>query len=311
MTKQTNKRPTKAIQNQTLPSPPPFTPAPENLTPFLAALSKSSVYITHIDRTPQSLKKQVFAVPVLLNLAFLILLSWRAWVIIPHYFRMAVSTLGYQQNETTINISTLSTGQLVWTIFRRALTFGIDYFLITIIWKWPISFFFETPHNPVSWRWNIGFRNEEVIVRVSRNWDGADLVSGNKKGGQSPFFKTRILPALEMGFMLKTGYVMMDGSWDLDFGMMVQGAGLIDKQTLGLDDLDRKVFVWQPVGTADEGQWLIWDEKYYGKEKDVGPEEPEHEGTAENRQKIMQIQEKLIEMGKEALFYKWVELIQY
>jgi hypothetical protein len=313
MAKPASRRLPSASSKQKLPSPPPFEPAPTNLEPFLTTLSKSSVYITHIDRHTPGFKRQIFAVPVLLNLTFLILLTWRAYAIVPFYFRMLVSTLGYEQNDTTIHANAMSSSRMAWLIAQRAFTFLIDYVLVTIIWKWPISFFFEGPHNPVSWRWKIGFRKEEILVRISRTWDGADLVSGNKKGGESPFFRTRILPALDAELMLKTGYVMMNADWDLDFGVMVEAAKLVDKKTLDLEDLDRRVLVWQPLGTTD-GQWLMWDEKNYGKEKTAEiarPTEPEPAGTAEGRQKIMQIQDRLRSMGKEALFYKWVELIQY
>lgn len=313
MAKPTNKRLPSASSSHRIASPPPFESAPAKLEPLLSSLSKSSVYITHMDTHPPAFKRQIFAVPVLLNLSFLILLSWRAYAILPYYFRMGVSTLGYQQNDTTIHANAMSSRRLAWLIARRAFTFLIDYVLITIIWKWPISFFFEGPHNPVSWRWKIGFRKEEVVVRISRNWDGADLVSGSKKGGESPFFKTRILPALDAELMLKTGYVMMNADWDLDFGVMVKAAELVDKKVLDQEDLDRKVLVWQPVGTAD-GQWLVWDEKNYGKERKAQiarPTGPEPAEMVQGRQKILQIQDRLVSMGKEALFYKWVEMIQY
>jgi hypothetical protein len=308
MAKTTIKRPSKATPKVSLPEP--FTTVPANLEPFTSTLSKASVYITHIDKHPYFFKRRVFAVPVLLNFAILVLLSWRAFVIIPYYFSMVVSTLGYQHNETTINANELSKRALASVIARRAFSFLIDYVLVTIIWKWPVTFFLEFPHNPVSWRWNIGFRDQEVVVRMSRNWSGEDLVTGTKRGGESPFFKTRILTALDGEFMLKTGYVMMNASWDLDFGSMVMATELVDKKTLTLNNLDRKVFVWQPSGTSD-GQWIMWDEKNYGKQIFSELTEMDPAEQSEGRQKILQIQDKMREMGKEDLFYRWVELIQY
>jgi hypothetical protein len=306
MTKTANRRLPKASTKLAIPEP--FTLAPESLERVTSTFSKASVYITHVDKHPSSFKRRVFAVPVLLNFAILAALLWRAFVIIPHYLNMMVSTLGYQQNDTSIDMN-LSTGKLVYIIARRAGTFLIDYLLVTIIWKWPISFFLEFPGNPVTWRWNIGFRDQEVVVRISRNWSSDDLF-GTKKGGESPYFKTRILPALDGEFMLKTGYVMMNGSWDLDFGKMVELTELVDKKVLTLDDLDRKVFVWQPI-TATDGQWIMWDEKNYGKQIFAELKEMEPMEESEGRQKILQIQDKLREMGKEDLFFRWVELIQY
>jgi hypothetical protein len=308
MAKTSAKRLTKASNKISIPEP--FTSAPANLEPFTANLSKSSVYITHIDKHPSGFKQRVFAVPVLLNFAILILLLWRAFVIIPHYFKMVVSTLGYQENDTTIQADSLSNRRMMYFIAVRVGTFVIDYLLVTIIWKWPISFFLEFPENPISWRWKNGFRDQEIVVRVSRNWNREDLVTGTKKGGDSPFFKTRILPALDGEFMLKTGYVMMNASWDLDFGLMVMATELVDKKTLTLEDLDRKVLVWQPSSTTD-GEWIVWDEKNYGKQIFAELKEMEPAENSEGRQKILQIQDKLRTMGKEDLFYRWVELIQY
>jgi hypothetical protein len=317
MTKQVSKRPPKAFASksstsQTSHIPSPFLPAPANLNSFLSTLSKSSVYITHIDRHPAFFKKQIFYVPVALNVTIVLLLAWRAYVVLPYYFGILLFALGLANNETSLDDKALSKKEMALFIGERAVRFFLDYLLVTIVAKWPISFFLEGPQNPVSWRWNIRFRDEEVVVRISRKWDGGDLVSGIKRGGESPFFKTRVLPALDGEFMLKTGYVMMNDSWDLNFGAMVNATTLVDKKDLKLEDLDRRVFVWVPVPSGD-GVWAVWNEKAQEDAvldiKREIQEEPVE--ASEGRQKILQIQNKLQEMGKEDLFFRWVEMIQY
>jgi hypothetical protein len=198
---------------------------------------------------------------------------------------------------------------MVLTILRRVVTFVIDYILISIVAPWPYSFFLEQPGNPVTWRLKTGFRHSELVVRVSRKWGSADLLGGMKKGGESPFFKTRLLPALMPPKMQKTGYLLMDKDWDLDFALMVAGTSLLDKSTLKEYQLDRRVFAW--YGDETTGQWTMWDEKAFAEQAVEQVEELEEQSNTQHREKIFQIQSKLQEMGKEELFFKWVELIQY
>jgi hypothetical protein len=83
-------------------SPPrPFRRAPESLKPFFETLSEKHVYIAHIDSKPKDFKKKIFAVPVLMNLAVLLLFIWRLNYIGPYYLSLLASTLGYA-NETTL-----------------------------------------------------------------------------------------------------------------------------------------------------------------------------------------------------------------
>lgn len=111
----------------------------------------------------------------------------------------------------------------------------------------------------------MGFREQEVVVRVSRGWGAEDLVQGAKRGEESPFFRVRVLPAIERGWMRKTGYLMMGKDWDLEFGAMVRATGLVDRGVLGLDALRKSVFVWVGGGEGEggkgdgEGQWAVWE----------------------------------------------------
>ncbi|KAF2731809.1 hypothetical protein EJ04DRAFT_544956 [Polyplosphaeria fusca] len=295
------KRAPKALPGPSI--PPPFSAAPSSLTPFLSTLSKSSVYVTHIDTHPATFKRRIFLVPVFLNLAIALFLLWRAYMQLPFYLALLLSFLG-NENETTIVYAESSWGTLFRKVGWRTMTFLADWFLYAIVGPWPWSFFFESPGNPASWRMAVGFRDEEVYVRVSRKWGAKELLGEaeggtGRAGGESPFFKTRVLPAVEERKMReKTGYLMMDSSWDLDFAGMVIATELLDKKELQKDFFRKSVFVW--VGAEDSGQWAVWD----CWKLDEGSE-------TEARQKIMLFKDRLTAMGKENLFFKWVELVQY
>src|SRR5947207_4090239 len=75
-----------------------------------------------------------------------------------------------------------------------------------------------------------------------------------------------------------------------------------DKGEIKLGTLHGTVFVW--VGGDEDGRWCVWDVE--GK-KD---EDMQTEGTEEGRRKIFEFRDRLTAMGKEDLFFKWVELVQ-
>lgn len=295
------KRTTKSAYAPTIPDP--FEPAPAHLAPLLDNFDKASVYITHIDSHPAWFKKRVFFVPLGLNVVIALLLLWRAYAAIPWYWALVMSVLG-NENETTIHWSKTPWGNLLGNITWRGAVFLFDWLLGTVVGPWPWTFFFEWPGNPVSWRFVVGFREKEVYVRESRGWGAKDLLgeaegSSGKAGADSPFFKTRILPAVDRRRLTeKTGYLLMDKDFDLTFGAMVDATRLIDKKTVSIDDFQTSVFLW--VGSEDNGKWTVWP---CGK-LDEGSE-------TEAREKIILFKDRLTAMGKESLFFKWIELVQY
>jgi len=301
-------KPTKRVGSEPLKTPPipaPFSPAPAELRPFLETLSESTVYITHLDVAPRSFKRRIFAVPVALNLTISILLFWRAYIQLPYYLLIIQSFFG-EANESTIYFQGLSWGQLFWAIVKRGTTFVIDWILFRIVGPWPYTFFFESADkggNPARWRWKVGFRDEEIYVRSSRGWGKEELVGreAKRKGEDSPFFRTKVLPALDKQRLReKTGYMLMDGDWDLEFAAMVEATELIDQGQVDLDMLRKSVFVYVGEGEHGNGQWVVWD----CWKLDEGSE-------TEARKKIVLFKDKLTAMGKENLFFKWVELVQY
>lgn len=295
------KRATKAIPQREIPDP--FEPAPSQLAPLLDNFDKSCVYITHVDNHPAWFKKRVFSVPFGLNVVIALLVLWRAYAAIPWYWALLMSVLG-NENKTTIHWSQTPTGKLLGSVVWRAAVFMFDWLLVTVIGPWPWSFFLETPGNPIFWRYGVGFRDKEIYVRESRGWGAKDLLgeaegSSGKAGADSPFFKTRILPAVDRRrLMEKTGYLLMDKDFDLVFDAMVDATQLVDKKEASIDDFQTSVFVW--VGGEENGQWTVWP---CGK-LDEGSE-------TEAREKIVQFKDRLTVMGKESLFFKWIELVQY
>lgn len=295
----------RALKSSTTPIPPPFSPAPSSLSTLLSTFDPSAVYIIHTDNLPAAHKKSIFLVPVVLNAFFALILLWRAYFAVPHYWAIILSFLG-NPNETTIRYDATPWGQLIWKVVRRMLLFMGDFVLFRVVGPWPWTFFAESPGNPVSWRWNVGFREEEVYVRQSRGWGAADLLgaaegSSGKAGQESPFFKTRILPAVDAKRLKeKTGYLLMDANFDLDFYGMTAATQLLDRKDIVIEDLKKSVLVFVGDKDGKDGQWAIWD----CSKLDQGSE-------TEARDKIIQFKDNLTEMGKENLFFKWVELIQY
>ncbi len=249
----------------------------------------------------------------------------------------------------------------LYLIFRRTLTFFIDYILIAYVSRWPYTFFFADPRtspgNPVVWRWKTGFREYEPVLRVSRRWGAEDLRYGSTsgtsstknavngvaaagrsktdarsknlanrkgyggiKGAESPYFDTRIASAVDRTYLRgTTGYMMMGQHWDLDFAGMAHVVELLDAGEMELDHCRTVVLVFErdeepklgsKAGGDDEpefagGRWLAWRVFNSSEAK----REDEDEG--EERRRISGYKEKLQSLGKEDLFFRWVELVQY
>lgn len=276
--------------------PPPFVQTPPRLEIFTDTLDITHVYITHVDRFPAAFKQRIFTVPVILNVAIALFLVWRGWYIVPTYLDMLTSILGY---ISPANVDTASSTwkHLAWIGLKRGLNFMLDFVLLTVILPWPISFFLEQPGNPTSWRFSIGFQNEEIVVRESRKWGTEELMRGVKTGEDSPFFKTRIMPAIDKRYIReKTGYMMMDKNWDLDFYAMTQAHKLIKDKKMQTKDFEKTI--WAHHATLG---WLYWP---VYKMDEAGAEE-------EQRKKIVELKDKLTAMGKESLFFRWIEIVQY
>lgn len=92
----------------------------------------------------------------------------------------------------------------------------------------------------------------------------------------------------------KTGYLMQDGEWDLDWQGMVDATWLVDKKEVAVEEFANVV--------------LLHHEKFGWVTVELG-----HGPQAEQETRRMQVlafREALDAIGKEDLFFRWVELIQ-
>lgn len=285
---------TKTIQDP----PEPFKRVSDHLEPYLSTLSKKHVYITHIDDKPRDFKRQIFAIPVLMNVAIVAAIAYRMYYIAPFYFHILISASG-QPNETTIDKSLLTNKQLAYAIIRRAGIFVIDLAIYAFVVAWPWNFFVGTPDtgSPLAWRWGAGFRDKDIIVRRSKRWveELQDVLVEGGSGQQTLF--PIVWRAVDSVYMNeKTGYLMLNNEWDLDWTGMRIATDLVDTKLLTLDDFKTSIY----VHTEQFGWLTIETMAASGSAKEE-----------EGRKKIVAFKDELTAMGKENLFFKWIELVQF
>ncbi|EKD17683.1 uncharacterized protein L3040_003565 [Drepanopeziza brunnea f. sp. 'multigermtubi'] len=275
---------------------PPFKRAPATLEPFLSHLDISHVYITHIDTKPSDFKKKIFLVPVLMNIAFIGLLIWRIKTIGPFYMKICFSLMG-KFNETTIDTANIPFNESVWELTKRFSTFMVDLLLYVFVWPWPRDFFAGKANgNPVAWRFAVRFRTQEIIVRRSRNWVRAIGNATHEGPGQEKLFDILRSAVDPIWMAEKTGYLMLNSEWDLDWRSMIIATKLVDKKTLSVQDFKTTIL----VHNEDFG-WMVIESAV------AGGSVAEEEG----RRKIVAFKDELTAMGKENLFFRWIELVQF
>lgn len=277
--------------------PLPYTTPSPSLTTFLDNLDSSHVYLLHIDSHPPAKKRQIYAIAAAMNVLIALVLLWRAYVAIPIYMKIGLAMLGYD-NEEKVDVGASDMGALIEACMRRTFTFLVDYALAVYLLPWPRDFFMGSPASPTRWRWNVRFEDKEIVVRKSRRWDKSlapDWLEQNNT--DSPIYAERIMPAIQRDWVAKkTGYLMMDKHWDLDYPAMISAHALVAQSKAPLSDFQNTVAVYSPRLS----QWLIWPVHQH----DEG-------GQEEGRRRIVAFKDKLTAMGKENLFFKWIELIQF
>ncbi|KAK3942069.1 hypothetical protein QBC46DRAFT_381117 [Diplogelasinospora grovesii] len=281
---------------------PPFKKAPDSLLPLLSTLSKKHVYVSHIDGKPAPFKRKIFLVPVLMNVVVSLLFLWRMYYILPYYLNLLTSMLGYP-NETTLLAADLTYSELSWVILRRTLTFLLDFALVIFVWPWPVEFVVglkSTHGSPVLWRKAVGFRDREIYIRRSRTswWDPKSTSTSDVLGDP----ETRNLLLSYVGLATspslleqKTGYLTMNAEWDLDWSAMVTSHKMVDEKQVALDVFRTLVLVYQK-----EHGWLCVD-------LNTG----ENAKEEERRRQVFAFRDALAAVGKEDLFFRWIEIIQF
>ena len=175
--------------------------------------------------------------------------------------------------------------------------FFIDFALARFVAVWPMDFFWGTPLGPLRWRWAIGFRERDVVIRRSRRWGesivGVDEeVVGDGELGRKAF-QERIVPGIDATWARgRTGMAMLDNNWDLWYRGMVDAHAFVDSGKIGMID-----FQGRTVAVHTEKGWLCW--------------KISDEASGETGEKLQKVKGKLDAMGKEGLFWKWVELVQF
>lgn len=282
----------------------PFSTAPAAVAPMLPLLDERHIYLVHFDLLPVKYKQRIFAIPVVLNLAIALFLCWRLYRITPTYFALLLSMLGHS-TSATVNVHSRSGLQLAGLVGKRTAKFALDFFLFRLIGPWPISFFLERPHSPVTWRARLGFRDAELVVRVSRRWGAEELLESRTKGVDNAFFQVRIAPAVESERVrAKSGYLLTDKYWDLDYGVMVNATELIDGKKLALTRTQIYVLVHH-----HKSGWLAWLVRPADEQGTAADEKDGDDGDV--KRQFERVRARLAAQGKEDLFYRWVELVQY
>ena len=275
--------------------PSPFKRPPEALEPFIQSLDEKHVYVTHIDNKPAAFKRKIFLVPVGMNVVVVLLFILRMWWIAPWYWQLIMTGLGHE-NETTWNTADSTWAEISLEIAKRAGTMFIDFILFIFVWPWPVEFVAgQARGNPCQWRWQVGFREEEIYVRRSREWDEAltdILEDDDSKKILLSYIDNATSPILQEQ---KTGYLLMNAYWDLDWARMVLAHRLVDKKELALEAFKGLVLVHH----AAYG-WMSYDVRVNGTSSED-----------ERRRQVFAFRDALIKLGKENLFYRWVEIVQY
>jgi hypothetical protein len=278
-----------------------FTEAPPSFLPLVASLSPKHVYLIHLDQHSEGHKRQIFIIYILLNLAITAAILHRGYIGYFTYSNILLAILRHS-GPASFDPSAESWRSIFSTLGHRTLTFLVDYLLLTLFLPWPIRFWL----GPTRWRRRIGFQATEIIIRRSRSWSEI-LEPGTWVCDDEATLKERILPAITPLRLQKTGHLLVDADWDLDFPAMIRAHELVGKNKLQFEGFQISVLAY---GANDKG-WLVW---FAGdvRESPEGPEPSQSSSSSSSlRNEIIEFKDKLTSMGKEDLFFRWVELIQY
>ena len=221
----------------------------------------------------------------------------RAYFALPVYLALLIATLGYP-SEAKVDVKQSDYGALLGiTVSRTMLLLG-DYVLFSLLGSWPWNFVLGSEESrygsPSKWRWFLGFQDKEIIVRSSKKWDKSLVPSWTVDDELT--LKYKIMPAVQKDKLAKSGFLLLDKDWDLDFAAMAHAHQLMGEGQLKLEDFEKAVV----VHNQPKKSWMIWE---------IGREDVPK--TAQQRDALLKFKNKLTAMGHEDLFYRWVELVQY
>ncbi|KKY26752.1 hypothetical protein UCRPC4_g01443 [Phaeomoniella chlamydospora] len=285
-------KPPKVSKSAALPAtnqiPKSFVQAPEKFAPFLDSLPKDGFYLTHIDRTSKEEKRQLFMGPALLNLGFTILLAARVYYAVPQYISLLSVFLGFD-SEARVDTEKIPAFDLASLLLRRSGILIFDYALYTLLGKWIVRFITEE----TSWRWSIGFRPEEIVVRVSKRWHKGLSVKWSPEDERQ--IGEKVSSAFSFARLQKSALQLVDASFVLETNAMVLATDLVDEGKLDLSDFDRAVFFHYPLA----GGWILW---CLAEPPSISKDQDDN---------LSRLRKNLTSKGKEDLFYRYVEIVQY
>jgi len=219
----------------------PFERLPTTLESSTTLLTNSNVYVIHVDQRPSSFKRKIFLVPAIMHALGFLLLVWRAMHATPYYMSilgaLVTPSPGLQQHT----VDEFGWKDSLWEIISRAAVFSFDLVLFSYVAGSVLEFVAGRTHgNPVSWRWHVGFRDQEIYVRRSRQWTTTQ--SGEPSAGfavlSTSEVNAKLSQAMSPGLIAeKTGYILMNVDWELDFDAMIGLTRQVDQGIIGLDDL--------------------------------------------------------------------------
>ncbi|KAI4248669.1 MAG: hypothetical protein L6R42_009198 [Xanthoria sp. 1 TBL-2021] len=312
-------------ENAKPPSTSPFTTPSQPLKTLLSTFPTSHIYILHLDPTPPSHRQQIFLVPLLFNTLLLALLSYRLYTALPAYLALFASILGYT-SPASINLSSTPLADVFSIIVKRMATFTFDGLILgRYVAEWPIMFFWgggsgakndDTGTGCMGWRIRIGFppARREVVVRRSRRWAynmsavSHSLLENSEKGsgieGEGKEKEMIKAAVTKSRLRSKSGLSLVDRDWDLHYTGMVEAHALLSDSESGLEweELEKGgpvVCVFH--GAKDE--WMIW--------RPWGDDEQKLAEEDEGGSKFRRFKDLLTAMGREGLFFRWVEVMQY
>lgn len=265
----------------------PFLEPPESYKPFYSRLSPKHVYITHIDTLPIDQKRSTFTLALVLNLLVIALLGWRIHTTTPFYVGL-VQAFGGAKNEYYVNVSRTGWRALGSLAIRHVGAIFLDWFLFFYVLKWPRNFFIGYS-NPLLWRLNLGFQPSEIIIRASRLPVATEFPESIEPS--APLMRQTMGAASPTFLGGRTGYLTQNGDFDLYYSLMIDAHKDVEGKVLAIDTF--KLTAW--IHFAGLG-WMYWP--IY------------KEGGEEGREKIIAFKEQLDRLGKESLFFSWIELIQ-
>lgn len=242
------------------------------------------------------MKWQSFFVPCVVNTIVAAVIALRVYTGFSFYPALLATLLGLR-SSMSVDTATIPWTDTAQIILRRTGTICIDYFLVTLFLSWPITFI----RGPARWRRAVAFRDREVIVRRShRRW--SKKLPRNKWIRDDEAMRDKIVAAVTPERIRKTGYLLVDADWNLDYAAMIRAHALVDRTRKG-DGVQLDEFRTAVIVHTDADGWLIWR---------VGDENtPTARQQSVQRDQIVAFKEKLTTLGREDLFFRWVELIQY